>query len=273
MASNELYPEIPPTRLRNRDEEFLTGANHPFWVWMADQFFYRMIENRFFSLRMKGEENFEKRNKNYANIIYAPHTNWWDGTVGYNLCRRVFKTTIRMMIEELNRFPIMSKAGAFAVNKKSAQASMRALQYSVDFLKDPDISLWIFPQGIIRPPNFRPVEFQSGMAYIAENCVKKYGGINLIPVAVNYTFLREDKPEVIVDVGEPICLQDKIIDRKALTNKLEKDFEVFCNMQMQKIFSGQLEDYKMLFQTKLPWHKKLEHRLKKIDLDKLSAEK
>ncbi len=266
MTNNKLYSDIPPTKLRNRDEEFVPGRNHPFYVWLADKYFFAMAEGAFYSLRIKGAENYEKRNKNYANIIYAPHCNWWDGGIGYNLCRRVFKVRIRMMIEELNRFPIMAKAGAFPINKRSAQASMRALQYAVDELKSPDIGLWIFPQGIIRPPNFRPIEFQSGVAYIAQNCVKKYGGINLIPVALNYTFLREDKPEVIVDVGEPMVLEDAKLDRKLLTETMEKDFEKLCDNQLEVIRKGELDDYDILFQTKLPWYRKLEHRLKKIEL-------
>ena len=32
-------------------------------------------------------------------------------------------------------------------------------------------SLWLFPQGIIRPPMFRPIEFQTGLAYIAKNVI------------------------------------------------------------------------------------------------------
>lgn len=29
-----------------------------------------------------------------------------------------------------------------------------------------------FPQGIIRPPHFRPYKFQTGLTYIAQNAVK-----------------------------------------------------------------------------------------------------
>ncbi len=271
MLNNNLYSDIPPTKLRNRDEVFIEASNKAFWVWLADRFFYRMIEKRFFSLRIKDEQNFEKRDKRYSSILYAPHTCWWDGTVGYNLCRRVFHTVPRMMIEELNRFPILARAGAFPINKKSPQAAMRSLQYAVKELKDPNRSLWIFPQGIIRPPNYRPIQFQSGIAYIAKNCAKAYGAVNLIPIAVNYTFLREDKPEVIVDVGRPILMDNPKVDRKILTEQMENSFAEFCNRQMAQVFAGELDDHRMLFQTKLPWYKKWERKLKKIDINAPSA--
>ncbi len=269
--NQQLYSDVPPTKLRNKDEKFRAAKPTRFWRWVADQFFYKMLEHRFFSLKIKNEENYNKRNTDFANIIYAPHNNWWDGIVGYNLCRRIFKTDIRMMIEEMNRFPILGKAGAFPVNKKSAQASMKALQYSVEQLCDKDISLWLFPQGIIRPPMYRPIEFQTGMAYIAKNVVKKAGGINLIPVAVNYPFLREDKPEVLCEVGEPVIITDPNFDRKELTHRLEHEFEALCDRQFDEIRHGHIEEYEYLYKQKLKWYKKLEKRLKKIDVQPSSG--
>ena len=263
-VEEQLYSDIPPTKLRNKEETFKPAKTNKFWLMLARLFIFNMLQNRFFAFRYKGAENVME--KGVPTILFAPHCNWWDGIVGYNLCRRVFKTKIRMMIEEMNRFPILAKAGAFPVNKKSAQASMKALQYSVEQLCDKEISLWLFPQGIIRPPMYRPIEFQTGMAYIAKNVVKKAGGINLIPVAVNYPFLREDKPEVLCEVGEPVIITDPNFDRKELTHKLEHDFETLCDRQFDDIRHGHVEDYEYLYKQKLKWYKKLEKRLKKIDM-------
>ena len=73
------------------------------------------------------------------------------------------------MVEELNRFPLLRRAGAYSVNKKSPQASMAALKFSVETIGDLNNFLYIFPQGIIMPPNYRPIIFQTGLAYIAQN--------------------------------------------------------------------------------------------------------
>lgn len=266
MSVEELYPEIPPTKLRNQDEEFKPAKTTPFWLWVANCFFYGMLENRFFALRYKGEENFLNRDENAPTIVFAPHTNWWDGIVAYNICRRIFKTEIRLMVEELNRFPLLRRAGAFPVNKKSAQASMQALAYSVDVIEDLNNVLYIFPQGIIKPPNFRPIEFQTGLAYIAQKAVKKYGKVNLVPVGVNYYFLRADKPEVLVEVGEIITLNDSNIDRKEYSDVLSKALEATCDNQNVDVSEGNLRGYKTLFQQKLKWYRKIEQRLKKIEI-------
>ena len=271
MSSPEtLYCNVPPTKLRNRDEKFRPARNTPFWQKIADLFFYNMLQHRFYSMLIKNEEKFENRNKEVATIFYAPHGNWWDGIVGYNMMRRVFDVIPRMMVEEMNRFPLFSRAGAFPVNKRSPQEAMKSLKYAVEDLgTHPKNGLWIFPQGIIKPPNFRPFEFQTGMAYIAEKVAQKYGAINLVPVAVAYAFLREDSPEVIVEIGEPIIITKenlKDIDRKEFTHKLEKEFTELCDNQLKNLSSGNLAGYRYLFKKRLHWYRRLEKKLKGIGI-------
>ena len=267
MSNDEqLYSNFPPTKLSNQDEEFKPANTSPFWLWVANQFFYGMLENRFFALRFKGEEKFFNRDENIPTIAFAPHTNWWDGIVGYNITRRIFGKEIRLMVEELNRFPLLRRGGAFSINKKSPQASMKALKYAVDAIEDTGSVLYIFPQGIIKPPNFRPIEFQTGLAYIAQKAAQKYGKVNLVPLGVNYFFLRADKPEVLVQVGDIITLDSDKLDRKSYSEQLAKILEKVCDNQNAKVAEGHLVGYKTLFQQKLKWYRKLEQRLKKIEI-------
>ena len=162
----DLYCEVPPTKLRNINERFCPAATSPFWLWVADRFYYGMLEDRFYAFRFKGAENYYKKDPNVPIIMFAPHSNWWDGIVGYHIAHRIFKKEIRLMVEELNRFPLLRRSGAFSVNKKSPQASMDALNYSINELGDLNNILYIFPQGIIKPPNARPIEFRSGLAKV-----------------------------------------------------------------------------------------------------------
>lgn len=263
----KLYSDIPPTKARNRKEKFRKAHNLPFWTWLADRFMFRMVSHRFYALRIKNLEAFkERRDKRFPCIIYAPHNNWWDGLIGYNLMRRAFKLRARMMIEEMNRFPLFSLIGAFPINKASAQEAMISLRYIVEDLKDPDMALWIFPQGIVRPPNYRPIEFQTGITYIAQNVAKKHGGVNLIPLAVNYTFLREDRPECLAEVGEPIVItaDNCKFDRREFTQKLQEEFEMLCDTQLKTFSKGEVTGYEYVFRQDLPWNRKLEKKLKSV---------
>ncbi len=268
MVTNleELYSVEPPTKLRNKDEKFCPAQTSPFWLWVADRYFYGMPEKRFHGLYYKGAEKFyTQKDPDTPIIMFAPHHNWWDGMMGYVICNRIFKKEIRIMIEELNRFPLIRRGGAFSVNKKSPQASMPAIKYAVDCLGDPNNILYIFPEGIIKPPNHRPLELQTGMTYIAEKAAKKYGKVALMPVAVNYCFLRENVPEILIDFGDIIHLTDDKPNRKEYTEYLGKVLEEHCDKQINNIKTGNLKGYEVLFQTKLRWYRRIEQRLKKID--------
>ena len=270
VVEEQLYSDIPPTKLRNKEEKFKPAKTSKFWLWVASMFFFNMLQNRFYAFRYRGEENYFDSDKSVPTILFAPHCNWWDGIVMYNITHRIFHKEIRLMIEELNRFPLLRRGGAYSVNKKSPQSAMKALKYSVDVVGDIRNMLCIFPQGIIRPPHYRPIEFQTGLAYIAENAVKRYGKVNLIPLAIDYCFFRDNRPEVIVEFGKRIELVkgnelDKL-SRKDLTYYLEHSMQEVCDNQFKEISQGDITKYNILFKQHLKWYRRIEQRLKSIDL-------
>ncbi len=271
MKTGQLYPDVPPTKLRNKEENFTPAETSKFWLAVADFFFFNMLQNRFVAFRHIGAENYYERDDKAPTVLFAPHCNWWDGIVLYNIVRRICKKEIRIMVEELNRFPILRHAGAYSVCKNSAQSAIRSLKYSVELLNDFDSQLCIFPQGIIRPPQFRPIEFQTGLTYIAENAVKKYGKVTLIPVGLEYRFLRDNRPEVLVKFGDKIELTDTNIDRKEYTRFLEKALTETCDKQLEEISQGKLENYDILFKQCLKWYRWIEQKLKSADLPKTAS--
>ena len=103
-----------------------------------------MLQNRFYAFRYNGVENYKERDEKYPTILLHHICNWWDGIVLYNITHRICHKEIRLMVEELNRFPLLRRGGAYSVNKKSAQSAIKALQYSVDLLSDLRNVLCIF---------------------------------------------------------------------------------------------------------------------------------
>ena len=53
----QLYSDIPPTKLRNKEEKFKPAKTSRFWLWVASMFFFNMLQNRFYAFRYKGAEN------------------------------------------------------------------------------------------------------------------------------------------------------------------------------------------------------------------------
>jgi hypothetical protein len=44
MATKEkLYSDIPPTKLRNKEEKFKPAKTSPFWIAVANFFFFNML--------------------------------------------------------------------------------------------------------------------------------------------------------------------------------------------------------------------------------------
>ena len=260
---SELYSEVPPTKLRNIDEKFCPADTSKFWKIIGNFVFFRMLKNRFYAFRFKGAENFYTREPNLPIIMYAPHSNWWDGIVAYTICNGICHQELRLMVEELKRFPLLRHAGCFSINKKSPQASMEALKYAIHELSHRNCNMYLYPQGIIKPPNYRPIEFQSGLAYIVEKAAKRYGKVGLIPVAVNYFFLRDNRPEVFVEFGNRIeVAAGEKIDRKEFTEYLAKNLEELCDCQFHNISHAKFDGYDTLFQQRLKWYRRIEQRLK-----------
>ena len=258
-----MYPEIPPTKQRNRYEKERVAKNIPFWHWLADVVFSRMLKNRFYAAMIKGKENADLCDKRFATIMYATHENWWDGLWGYYLVHFVIKNKrFRFMIEEMNRFPLFQYIGCFPVNKKSPQSAIRALNYAVTQLDTPDTMFLIYPQGIIRPPHYRPQIFQTGLAFIVEKAIKEYGGINLLPVANSFKFLRQDRPEICTEFGKPVTLTSFDMDRKTFTHEIEKSFEEFLDQYDYCISRGKFEGYEYIYKQKLHWWRAIEQKLK-----------
>ena len=89
VTEEKLYSDIPPTKLRNKEEKFKPAKTNRFWLTIASLFFFNMLQNRFYAFRYTGVENYKNRDDKYPTILFAPHCNWWDGIVLYNITHRI----------------------------------------------------------------------------------------------------------------------------------------------------------------------------------------
>ena len=85
-------------------------------------------------------------------------------------------------------------------------------------------------------------------------------------------FLEIDRPEVIVEFGERIELSRETMpyDRKELTHMLERSMEKVCDNQAYEISHGDITKYNILFKQHLKWYRRIEQRLKSIDLPQVA---
>ena len=74
-----------------------------------------------------------------------------------------------------------------------------------------------------------------------------------------------------MEFGKRIELTDPKVDRKEFTHLLERSMEEVCDHQMKDISTGELGEYKILFKQHLKWYRRIEQRLKSIDLPDVSG--
>ena len=78
--------------------------------------------------------------------------------------------------------------------------------------------------------------------------------------------MRDNRPEVWVEFGKEIHLETSKIDRKEYTHYLADVLTEACDNQFKELSEGQLDAYETLFQQPLKWYRKIEQRLKKIEI-------
>ena len=85
-----------------------------------------------------------------------------------------------------------------------------SLRYAQRLLQKPETAIWIFPQGKLCRQN-EPVELKPGTDFLAKNAPHAL----LVPVAMRYEFFREDRPNVLIEIGQPFAAIDRTEGRIA----------------------------------------------------------
>lgn len=137
-----------------------------------------------------------------AAVVAPNHSCWWDGAVNLHISRSVIQrpTLLMMGQTELSKYKLFSSLGVFSVPDGGESAgTLQSIRFAIRGLRDPSQPLlWLYPQGEMLPAR-APLRLRRGAALIARTA-----GTPIIPVAQRYEFLREDHPEVVMRVGDPV---------------------------------------------------------------------
>ena len=145
-------------------------------------------------------------------ILCVNHSAWWDGY----MCMLLNETTLHrnayVMIEDtqLQRYQFLRWTGGFSVNRSDVRSATESLAYAVRVLSnDPRAMLIIYPQGEILGNDVRPLKFFSGVGHIAKNIVRAVGRCAVLPCALRYEFIGEQKPQAFIHTGEPLLVESE----------------------------------------------------------------
>jgi 1-acyl-sn-glycerol-3-phosphate acyltransferase len=161
-------------------------------------------------------------------LIISNHFSWWDGFIQIMLNKKILQRQFHVMMleEQLRKFMLLTKYGAFSVQKNS-RSIIESLNYSIDLLNDSKNLLLLFPQGEIQSLYTDEFKFETGLQYILSN---KKTDIQLIFNINLIDYFSDKRPSLTIYFKKyELTKSDKLQD-------IEADFNHFaqaCKIQQK----------------------------------------
>ncbi|MEM7642505.1 MAG: lysophospholipid acyltransferase family protein [Pseudomonadota bacterium] len=155
-------------------------------------------------------------------VVYLNHPGWWDPAFFIVLRAALLpdhEGYAPMENAALERYGFMKRIGVFGVDPGSPAGAVRFIRIGQHLLSNPKRSLWLTPQGRFADPRERPVTLQAGLAHL----MARVPGAVALPLAMEYPFWSEKRPEALAAFGTPLRNVTADVDgwQTALTGGLE----------------------------------------------------
>ncbi len=137
-------------------------------------------------------------------IICTNHPSWWDPAFFILMQTLLFpgrRGFGPMDAEALGKYGLLERMGVFGIALDSRAGAVRFLDVSSRILSDPANVLWITAQGSFADTRTRPVRLRPGIAHL----LRRVPDATVLPLAMEYTFWNEGKPEALARFGAPIA--------------------------------------------------------------------
>ena len=136
-------------------------------------------------------------------IIYCNHPSWWDPALMILLSHKLFPGRPGfgpMDAAALGKYGVLERMGIFGIRLDTPRGAARFLDTSLRVLSDPANVLWITAEGHFTDSRLRPLKLRPGIAHLA----RRIPGAVILPLAIDYTFWNESRPEALAHFGDPI---------------------------------------------------------------------
>ena len=136
-------------------------------------------------------------------IVFSNHPSWWDPALYIMLQTKLFpgrRGFGPMDAVALGKYGVLERMGVFGIEADSSRGAARFLRTSLDLLGDASNVLWITAEGAFTDARARPVRLRPGVAHLARHVP----GAVLLPLAIEYAFWNESRPEVLARFGTQI---------------------------------------------------------------------
>jgi 1-acyl-sn-glycerol-3-phosphate acyltransferase len=157
-------------------------------------------------------------------IVFANHASWWDPIVAMLLQQAYFSNrTFYAPIdaEALEKYRIMAKLGFYGVRMESFDGASAFLKMTKGILHSKKVAILITPEGRFADVRDYSWPLMPGLSHLAS----KIPGVKFLPVAFEYAFWNESRPQIFVRFGSPIDSSEtmaKVAWSELLTGRLRQ---------------------------------------------------
>jgi 1-acyl-sn-glycerol-3-phosphate acyltransferase len=141
-------------------------------------------------------------------VIYLNHAAWWDPLVCLRLAQHWFaeRTSFGPIdAAMLGKYGFFQHLGFYGVEQHSARGARQFLRTTRAILASSQNVVWLTPQGRFTDVRERPLRLQPGLAALPAHA----GEAMFVPLAIEYAYWTEPRPEILVGFGEPILPRDE----------------------------------------------------------------
>lgn len=136
-------------------------------------------------------------------VVYSNHPSWWDPALCIVLAARLFPDREAygpMHAGMLRRYGFFRRIGLFGVEPDTRAGAARFLATAGEILEIPRRMLWVTAQGRLADVRERPLALRPGVAHL----LARTPAAVALPLAVEYPFWTEKRPEALACFGEPL---------------------------------------------------------------------
>lgn len=216
----------------------------PWFLKLARRYVRRQLGSHFDGVFVRGLAEIKAFCATNPVIVAANHTCWWDAFLVVLLDEALGSESYCLMDREnLDRLPFFGWIGALALDRENPKKCLRDLRASARLLDEPRRVLWIFPQGEQRPFHLRPLNLQSGVAFVAQQ-----SGVGVVPLSISYLYAHSPRARILACFGAPLPSEPIGLWRPFLRRLEER---LVAGLEMNDGFLlAQKPDYQLLLASK-----------------------
>jgi 1-acyl-sn-glycerol-3-phosphate acyltransferase len=162
----------------------------------------RALARNFHAVRwLRG--SFDPRHLSGPAVFYTNHAGWWDPLIMMGITSQLLpgrSSYAPISAAALEKYRFFARLGFFGVEQNTSRGAVTFLRTAERILSEPANALWLTPQGRFADVRERPLRFKPGIGHVA----RRLPGVSFVPLAIEYTFWEESRPEALLHFGSPV---------------------------------------------------------------------